>query len=438
MPPYWTRLPILGENPLSLGHFLLLGMAIYFSYKNLKTKTLGKYFIAGLLFKLFVGIAVSLVYYYYYQYGDIFQSFKIAGILRDIFWENPQTYLKIVFLDQKEHIHPLVQHLDITPRAIFFYKILSPFSILTAHNFWLIVLYWSFLGYLALWSCASKLAQIFGNEKAWAAAFLFCPSVLVWTSGLFKENIFWLAFSILIIVLLTKRITFFGKILFLIIVLLCFGLIFQLKYYYFAVIAPIWLSLYFILFSKKYFDLQKIAIPLFLFLFFLFIFGASFLHPNLRLDVFLQSLENNYFHVLESTRNHNLIGFERPFTWFSLFWQIPKALIASFLQPFVWEEGNFLKRMVGIENAVLLGIFVFGFWKKRPNFSFFRNPNLGIFSMAVILYILILAILLPFSAPNIGSLVRYKVAFTPFVVYFLTFHFLAQNHKLILTPRPAS
>ncbi len=438
MPPYWTELPIFGQNPLSLLHGLCLGIAIYFSHKNLKNRTLGKYFVAGLLFKLSAGIGISLLYYHHYQYGDIIQSFKIAGILRDIFWENPQIYFKIVLLDQKEHIHPLVRHLDITPRAIFFYKLLSPFSILTAHNFWFMVLYWSFLGYLAMWFCASKLAQIFGKEKAWAAAFLFCPSVVVWTSGLFKENVFWIAFSILMIGLFTKKITFFQKILFFIIVLLCFGLIFQLKYYYFAVIAPIWLSLLLTLYLKKSFDLQRNTIPIFLALFFLFIFAASFLHPNLRLDVFLQSLENNYFHVLQNTKHHNLIEFETPFTWFSVFYQTPKALIASFLQPFVWEEGNFLKHLVGIENAVLVGIFLYGFWKKRPRFSFLRNSNLGIFSIAILLYILILAILLPFSAPNIGSLVRYKVSFMPFLVYFLTFRFVAQNHKPISTLPPTS
>ena len=43
----------------------------------------------------------------------------------------------------------------------------------------------------------------------------------------------------------------------------------------------------------------------------------------------------------------------------------------------------------------------------------------GIFVIAVLLYILVSAVLLAFSTPNFGALVRYKSGFMPFLVYII-------------------
>ena len=53
--------------------------------------------------------------------------------------------------------------------------------------------------------------------------------------------------------------------------------------------------------------------------------------------------------------------------------------------------------------------------------NFRRIKSFSTFSIAAILFVLVLATALPLSTPNFGSLSRYRVAFTPILTLLLAY-----------------
>jgi hypothetical protein len=76
------------------------------------------------------------------------------------------------------------------PRALFFSKIVSVFSLLTVDNYWVIASYFSLFSFLAAWVLVKTIVQYLARYTVPSmVAFLFFPSVVFWTSGLIKESI---------------------------------------------------------------------------------------------------------------------------------------------------------------------------------------------------------------------------------------------------------
>ena len=67
----------------------LLGYITYLIYNKVKTYQLGRYFIPGLIIKVAAGIAVGLVYKYYYISGDTYAFYEEAVRLVNIAYRHP-------------------------------------------------------------------------------------------------------------------------------------------------------------------------------------------------------------------------------------------------------------------------------------------------------------------------------------------------------------
>jgi hypothetical protein len=90
----------------------------------------------------------------------------------------------------------------------------------------------------------------------------------------------------------------------------------------------------------------------------------------------------------------------------------PVAFVNSFFRPYIWEAHNVLAIVAAVENIVLFAMFIVAIVFFRRNTS---NP-MFLFSIS---FIFLLFMLIGFSTPVLGALVRYKVPALPFLLFLL-------------------
>ena len=106
----------------------------------------------------------------------------------------------------------------------------------------------------------------------------------------------------------------------------------------------------------------------------------------------------------------------------------PWALVSGLFRPFLWEADNVLKVTVSLENLFILLLCATSLVRIR---ELLRAQN-SLITLSVIVYILLLCIFLALSTPNLGSLARYKVGFTPFLIFLVTYKNPLINYILTL------
>jgi hypothetical protein len=445
-------------------HIVILFFGIYFLWQKLHTEILGGYFLGGLLLKIVAGVGIVFVLSYKYGFFADSQSiFNTSVRIADKFYENPTLFFRFYCIDDKITEEYKLILTDWTAQTVFMYKLTALFCLFTANNFWLVNIYLSILSYLGLWFCANALAKIVKNSTHIAAfAFLFFPSVLVWSAGILKESFLWFFSGLLIYLVLSmpnpanfranclvffsqktnkklpKLLKIFG---FLLLSISLSIALLQLKYYYFVVLIPV-LCIYVIgniFLQKPIYQAHKKKIFLFLGLVMsLLVIFISQWHDNLRLNYFFQGLVNNYYYLTNNSDIDNLVHYQFTENYFlSTLLNIPAALQAAWLSPMLWQtEGNFLKVATAIENTIVLFLFLrllYLFLNKKINTFFTKNlyqtskktsklsdtKSYALLLFCGLLYVFILSIFISLATPNMGTLVRYKVGFLPFFVFIL-------------------
>lgn len=400
----------------------LLGYITYLIYNKVKTYQLGRYFIPGLIIKVAAGIAVGLVYKYYYISGDTYAFYEEAVRLVNIAYRHPVDYVKILLVNEIPDQFAELLVMKFQPRAFFTAKLASIVNLITYNNYWLTGIYFSYFSYLGMWYLANMLASKFEDTKFYSAiAFLFFPSVLFWSSGVTKESLvmgclcFIVGFSIPYLII-SQKISYPRIIL----MALFLWILLKLKYYYVGVLIPVMVANFIVAFLRLNFKfVQKNYYTHFgswLLVFTLILLFASTIHPNLRAENFLQSVVTTHNQIYELSSPEDLIAYNKldP-TVSSILINLPKALYSGLFRPSLLDARTIFQYWVGIENLVLL-ILTIG-----ALFRIFRNREFPhrilIFSMVV--YICILAAFMALSSPNFGTLVRYKIAFLPFFIYLI-------------------
>jgi uncharacterized membrane protein YqaE (UPF0057 family) len=379
-----------------------------------------KVFWIGIILKIFAGITLGLIYQFYYQNpkSDTFLYFQDAATLSQRLLSHPQTFFSIVF--QNDFTGATGEHylwFSRQPRALLMSEIICPVVLLGFRNYWLTSILLSIFSFSGIWQLVKTLSVQYPERKIQAiAAFLIFPSVVFWSSGIMKETVVigCLGWS-LSFLFDTKSITWVKWMVILASTLVIAGL----KYYNFAVIVPV-LTAYFL--TKKLTILylpkkETASVVLFFCTLSVFAFIASFLHPNLRPDNFLQALIKNHDIMLQNSEYHNAIHYTnlKP-DWLSILQNVPLALISGLFRPFVWECRTLLQAITGIENLVILCCMAWTSYRLVKREIIISDFLLVV---AVCTFIILSATLLALSSPNLGTLARYKVIYLPFLLYFI-------------------
>ena len=125
-----------------------------------KKDTLKRVFWPALLFKLLSGLALGLIYTYYYTGGDTFLFFNDAMLLAKLARRDVMEYCNFLWQGDKSFSISGTLYFR-EPRSLLFVKIVSVFSLITADNYWVTSLCFSFLTFISSWQLVITISRYF-------------------------------------------------------------------------------------------------------------------------------------------------------------------------------------------------------------------------------------------------------------------------------------
>lgn len=362
------------------------------------------------LFAKLLGVMVlSWMYLNYYEGGDTWHFFHGAVRFNQVATANFSNFFKLYLFNHYE----LVNNFEYVhqPRAALMLKLVGIVNILSGNNYWVTGMYFSLISFSGVWVFAKWLKSQLNFGTVEMLIFLLWPSFVFWTSGVMKESVaisalLWAVYCYMRIMDGKKNwltIGFMG---------VSLAFLFAIKYYYGAVLIPI-LASHFVV-SKTRFVKQAnwkwmLAWAVVLSGFLIII---STLHPNFYWSRFLEVIVDNHDKFLVISDPVTLVHFDnlQP-NWVSFALNMPKALFAGIFLPLDFK-GNWLYVLASLENWLLVVLMLFGLF----TWNFKIDERYKLYVVAAITFIVIQSIFLSLSTPNLGTLLRYKSAFQPFLL----------------------
>lgn len=305
-------------------------------------------------------------------------------------------------------------------------KVCTLLCFITFSCFSLINLIVGFIAFLGSWQLyLFFLRQYPQMHKEFAFACLGIPTVLFWSAGISKDTI-----CITSLAVLTKclfDITKSSKKLIrnIILVAMAVYLIYQIKSYIILSYVPFFLL--FLIINKinetripLFRNALKISIPV------LLISVFSYVVVNSE-DLFREYSSEKILNDISSkqsaftAQNTGDMGSFFSLGEFdgslgSLVRLAPKAMVATFFRPFLWESKNLIMLLSSLEAMALLLFTLYVLFKRKGLINFFP----AVFNNSIVIYCLVFSVLFAIfvgvSTYNFGSLVRYKIPCIPFYV----------------------
>lgn len=409
-------------------HAIILFATSWFFFKRTGTEN-SFIFWSALGFKMLMGVALGLVYLYYYSANDTWLFFKNATILANHAYKDFDGYLQFLWSSNGVDIWSELSNTQ--ERSLFLVKILSLFTFITYNNYWISALYFSLISFFASWNLFKVICKHIPQGITPAViAFLFFPSIVFWSSGLVKETLalagiyFLTALFVKLIQIPSegrgnrllqafRRLTWWEWPL----AILSFYVAWNLKYYWTALFMAVFTtSILFFFLQKRILIIDRFKIISWLLIFILLSGIVSLSHPNFYLSRVLQVLITNHNDFVAISKNSGLIHYNNlTANWSSILINSLWALVSGLFRPFVWEATGISSWLAAIENLFLLVFAV--------ALSFRRKAESGntLLLVSALFYIILLCVFLALSTPNLGTLSRYRVGFLPFFVFIISY-----------------
>lgn len=392
-----------------------IGLLAWLARRTWLAQPLGirKHFWPALSLKIVAGGAVGVLYGYHYKSGDTLAYWNdgvaIANLMRtdpgralDFFWNESAT---------PEFTASLIQ---LAPRSLFFSKICGMVALVTSGNYWLMACWLSMFSFLASWLIFRRVSEMTGEPAAAALAFLYFPSVVLWSSGLIKESLglaaVYLLAGAVLPVIRGNRPGWLEAIF----VLLALWVGWNLKYYWMGIFLPVVLAVAAAtLVIKRNTSWARLDILAWAFFLIIFLAVGTHVHPNFFASRVLEVIVANnreFTHLSDPPRIVQYLDLEP--TWSSVLMNAPAALVAGLFRPFIWESFNFLSFLAGLENLVLLFIVA----QSLKSVIRVKTSAHRMLVIAALTYVILLITFLALSTPNFGTLSRYRIAGVPMLV----------------------
>jgi len=413
-----------------LPFYLSFIIVVYLSIQRRREKDnpAYKYFVKGLIAKITGGILLCIVYTKYYNGGDTTAYHESSVYLYNLFFKHPDIWLKIMLNDLRWENYYYFDGYTGYPG---FYRDAQSFTVVRltclfqffSFNSYLIttVLLATFC-YQGIWRLYLVFCELYPTiHRAFFFSILLVPSVVFWGSGVLKDSYTltagcWFTYSFFRIFIRPKRL-----LLNIITAFLSGWLLMQIKPYILLALLPgafIWLTLHYTRQIESV-SAKVILTPLLAGVVFLGgYFTISSIQSNLqqyssiekvieKASVTQQDLKQDYYqgNSFDIGRFDNSIS--------GILSKFPSAFTAGLFRPFIWEARNPVMLIAGLENAFMLGLTFFIFFRIGL-LAFFR----AVISNPLIFFSLVFSIFFSFfvglTTANFGALVRYKIPALPF------------------------
>lgn len=297
-------------------------------------------------------------------------------------------------------------------RSAFFIKCIIPFVYMSGSSYWISSVLLSSFSCIVLLVLIDRYYLLWKDPSILYLAFFAFPSVLIWTSGIFKESLalIFLILSFLPILEYKRGNSNAGLSLSFLISIVSILFFYQIRY--FLIIPFILFILIFLLFNPMikskglYFGIISI----------LLLISTLILIYNPVLN--LTELPSYIYQAHETILNSKTISSDiqydlRKGGWYDLILNMPEAFLNLFIRPFPWEWTKLEYVLYSIENYVLIILILYSFIKYREHLALRSSVILILFSSMIIIAL---------ATPNFGSLFRYKSLFIPFIIINMNFN----------------
>lgn len=408
---------------------MVIMMIASFYATKYRDKSIRKYFLLGIFAKLIGGLILAIITKYYYQGGDSFYIFQGARSITENFYSDFSTTLKIIFNDSQYLIENGLR--DTYFRYTYFIlsrdasflvvKVAGIFGLISFNNFLGTSVLFGIIGFIGNWKIYKAFLILYPNlKKELAYCILFIPTNLLWSSGIVKETIaiFFLGyiFYSIIQIQIKKRLS---KIPILIISILGLAVI---KFY--ILLAVILSALIWTIQKNKNQIRNKYIRNSFMFaalIICLVTFLIGFNNVTKQKKYKRYSIENvkqksedmvrHYSEINKTDINVNTtnkgvssIIFNSPITIFNITYR-----------PFIWEARNPIMLIIALENLILFMFSIIIIFK-RNLYGTFKQISTNYTIQFCIVYSALIALIIGISNTNFGTITRYRVVYTQFLL----------------------
>lgn len=402
--------------------------------RNIEQKPYYKYFTAGLMVKIFAGLAFCSIYLFHYQGGDTIYYYLGSESLIKLAVKDFLTFINILFGNKSPESYSVFDYKTgfplyyRDPNAFAVSRFSIPFYILGLGSYIGTTIIMNTIMYLTVWKFYKMLTKMYPKDyKTTAIAILFIPSVVLWSSGLLKDIYCFTAvlalFTIFYNLFFEKK-----KVIWNIIKLLFWSYILvsirPFTLYAVLVSILIWTGFNYLNKIKSGF-MRTIVFPVVIL--FLWLLGSIIV---LQIGSALGGRYGSYEAMMETASiiqddlrkeyyggNSFDIGYFEP-TLEGIMWKAPKAIVAGIFRPFLWEANNLLMLFSGMESIILLVLISFVLIKVGPLY-FFKVIYKDAFLIASLVFAVTFAFFVGLTTANFGALVRYRIPGLPFLLIIL-------------------
>ena len=426
-----------------LGAFLATGYAALFLYIIRRAPFFSLPGIgrstAMALFLLKIAFAVGLWYIYTYHYtdrstADIYKYFDPSAVMFGALREHPMDYVQMLFgirNDTPYFTENYYVHMDHWYRKyesnlyndshtmIRFNALVRIFSFGHFHVHSVFAAFLSFTGLSAIHKAFAP--SLAGRERALGAAVFLIPSVLFWASGVIKESLLFFGLGVMLWQLfrwMNGRITAGG----ITALLFCTVLLFFLKFYVLLSMFPALVAL---AFCRRWPRRPLLTYA---------IVVCGLIGIGLNVHHVIRGFE-----ILEILwwKQKDFIGlatmmhsgsFVQPPVLEPTFWSFvksgPYALYSSLAGPMFHPGGGGLGLVSAAENGALLLVAAVLFWHRRA----WAQVDKPLFYFCIT-YVVLLALVIGYTTPVMGAVVRYRTPLLPFLL--IAALLVADERKLV-------
>jgi len=418
-------------------YFAVIFVVLWF-YRHSKTEdSIYKWFLKCFLIKVFGGVFFSLIFVYYYGFGDSFEYYKGAVMLGNTLLSSPSDYFDLLFSESSHnhagHLRQYTSSLAYSdsPEEWFMVKLISPLSILTFKSYLTINLFMSVVSFYGGWKLFKVFSDILPKQKKYAfyAAFLI-TSMVFWGSGLMKDTLTLAGINYMIYVLYFGILKNNFKMIYLLGTIFWFYITFTLKSYIVIAFFP---TVILVVYYKYKSTIESqfvrvvstpIILTLFLIVGFFSLKGLSETSTKYNANQLEGKVKGFHsWHTTLGGSSYNLGDVE--YSVVGAVKKIPAALNATFFRPYVWEAKNVVVILGALESLVLFSLFIYVLVKTK--FNPFKILEHTLFLKSLIAFILIFGFAVGFTSYNFGALGRYKMPVMSLFLFLLVYIYTKQK-----------
>lgn len=290
-------------------------------------------------------------------------------------------------------------------KASFLIKLMAVFNLFSFGNYYINVIFYSFLSFFGPIAIFRVMSDVFPNKKnfIWIACFL-VPSFIYWTSGLHKEGLIFVGLSLIIYNFYFgfkerrfsfKRWLIIAGSLFMVIILRNFLIL--------PLLPPL---LAWVLCMKQNFRPILIYVTVF-FLFLVVFFTAKYIHPALDFPT-ATAIKQKEFIKLGGGSAVPVNKLEP--TPVSFLKNTPQALSLSAVRPYPTDVRHLLSMAAATEIFLILFFFVvFLFWR-------LPGKKLSPFILFCLFFSFGVLVMIGYTVNNLGAIVRYRSILFPILL----------------------